>query len=255
MSASVDDDHHLRYSYRADVAPLHEALNSPSPLGNILDKIHRSHSGDGSQQNLSPDYHDSEKSEYSIFGEGSVATSVVSTVVDGVRHTISHWKILLYGQLISFFLAAAGAASEELNGTCHISIPITQTALVGGVLMFLGAFKMRGWFAGCRLARRTKNTSHDDSEEEESVDGENNQNTIQLPLNSDGDHFSFGDDKTDDGWATDDEHPASPIAKSSRIQSSQPRSFCCGLQTIHAPWWYYFCICALTHLLPSKILF
>mmetsp|Transcript_14958 Transcript_14958/g.27220 ORF Transcript_14958/g.27220 Transcript_14958/m.27220 type:complete len:528 (+) Transcript_14958:61-1644(+) len=256
MPTSTDDDHHP-YSYRADVAPLHEALHSPSPLGNILDNFHLRHSistEDGgdyvSRYNLSPgpgtNHNDGTlhtlKSEYSIFGAGSIASSAVTTVVGGVYHTISHWKILLFGQLLSFFLAAAGAASEELNGTCHVSVPLTQTALVGGVLMLLGAFKMRGWCAGCCLLRRGAKKGAGESNEEEifcsgSDDGENH-NTIRSPLNEDGDDLSFGDDQTD-GWVSDDdEHPTSPIAKS-RV-SSQPRSFCCGLQTIHAPWWAYF---------------
>mmetsp|Transcript_36910 Transcript_36910/g.79694 ORF Transcript_36910/g.79694 Transcript_36910/m.79694 type:complete len:432 (-) Transcript_36910:129-1424(-) len=158
-----------------------------------------------------------------MFGTGSIASSAVATVVGGVHNTIAHWKVLVFGQLLSFFLAAAGAASEELNGTCHVSVPLTQTALVGGVLMCLGAFKMKGWFAGCYLVRRRRKKKIGDLNENEE------ENFCSSPLNNngDGDDVSLRNSKND-GWD----------AK----RSSRPRSFCWGLQTIHAPWPAYFAV-------------
>jgi len=157
-----------------------------------------------------------------MFGTGSIASSAVATVVGGVHNTIAHWKVLVFGQLLSFFLAAAGAASEELNGTCHVSVPLTQTALVGGVLMCLGAFKMKGWFAGCYLVRLGRKKKIGDLNDEE-------ENFCSSPLNNngDGDDVSLRNAKND-GWG----------AK----RSARPRSFCWGLQTIHAPWPAYFAV-------------
>mmetsp|Transcript_27100 Transcript_27100/g.57197 ORF Transcript_27100/g.57197 Transcript_27100/m.57197 type:complete len:547 (+) Transcript_27100:129-1769(+) len=259
-TSSPDNDHHpyisSRKTSRADVAPLHEALHSPSPLGNILDNIHRSHTSasgsDASRYNLSPNprmpYDDGEGTINSTttFGAGSIASSAVATLVGGVRHSISHWRVLLFGQLISFFLAAAGAASEELNGTCHVSVPLTQTALVGAVLMLLGAVKMNGWCAGCCFLKRRRGFKINDgdrNEEEEDFcskgeDGEL-QTSIRTPLNEEEDDLAFRDDKND-GWGFDhdDEHTTTSMAKSKK--ASRPRSFCFGLQTIHAPWWAYF---------------
>eukprot|EP00584_Thalassiosira_punctigera_P006771 CAMPEP_0172542996 /NCGR_PEP_ID=MMETSP1067-20121228/13496_1 /TAXON_ID=265564 ORGANISM="Thalassiosira punctigera, Strain Tpunct2005C2" /NCGR_SAMPLE_ID=MMETSP1067 /ASSEMBLY_ACC=CAM_ASM_000444 /LENGTH=120 /DNA_ID=CAMNT_0013329323 /DNA_START=45 /DNA_END=403 /DNA_ORIENTATION=+ len=120
MSAPDDRDRHALYrsSYRADVAPLHDALHSPSPLGNILDDLHRSQrclrnlgnsnrDGDncdvdvvpynlGPGSNHNDDSHGT-KSDYTIFGAGSIASSAVATVVGGVHNTIAHWKVLIFG--------------------------------------------------------------------------------------------------------------------------------------------------------------
>ena len=140
--------------YRADVEPLQEAINSPSPLGSLLDKHHSNTNEDGSinsRHRLSPI-----NIENSVFGEGSIANSAVSTIIDGLHHSIAHWKVLLFGQLISFFIASTGAMSEELNSTCDLHIPLTQISLVGIVLMFLGAVNMRGWCSGCRNNRIKK---------------------------------------------------------------------------------------------------
>lgn len=252
------DDHHP-YSKRADVAPLHEALHSPSPLGNILDNIHRSNSKNGERSrsdsytlspmipaNLNDDTLSgrSVKSDYSLFGaEGSIGSSVVvSTIVSGVHRSISHWKILLFGQVISFFFAVAGAASEEMNKTCNVSIPLTQTTLVGFVLMLFGASRMRGWCAGCCLHREGKERGGDLADEEKSFyqgsGHSESRSSIRSPLNNDndGDSSSSGNRKSV-GFASD--RGQHPIAKL-RMAPPRTRSFCWGLQNIHAPWWVYF---------------
>ena len=226
-------------SYRADVEPLQEAINNtPSPLGSLLDKHHSSNSnedGSISRHRLSPINIDNS----SLFGEGSIANSVVSTIIDGLHHSIAHWKVLLFGQLISFFIASTGAMSEELNSTCDLHIPLTQITLVGIILMFLGAVNMRGWCSGCRNNRIKKKI--DISEEEEQFDcSKHNQS------NNDKDDLSISIKSNivmDDGWnrEKDNEKYDSTILKESRRRlSNQPRSFCFGLQTIHAPSWAYF---------------
>lgn len=170
--------------------------------------------------------------EYSMFGSSSVsvASTVTSTIVDGVQHSLAHWKVLLFGQCISFCLAAAGAASEELNGTCRVSVPLTQTALVGSLLMIVGACKLKGWCLGCRVGQPKKK----EDEEEESFcsaaadkeDGVQKQIMIQSSRSR-----QNNEEDQDDGSKVFAEKP-----------KSQPRSFCFGLQTIHAPWFLYFLV-------------
>lgn len=177
--------------------------------------------------------------EYSMFGSSSVslASTVTRTIVDGVQHSLAHWKVLLFGQCISFCLAAAGAASEELNGTCRVSVPLTQIALVGSLLMIVGACKLKGWCLGCRVGQPKKKdleNYEDDDEEEESFcsaaadkeDGVQKQIMIQSSRSC-----QNNEEEKDDGSIVFSEKP-----------TSQPRSFCFGLQTIHAPWFLYFLV-------------
>lgn len=44
----------------------------------------------------------------------SLAHTLVSTIADGVVHTIAHWKVILLGQGVSIVLAIAGATNEVL---------------------------------------------------------------------------------------------------------------------------------------------
>mmetsp|Transcript_7062 Transcript_7062/g.10393 ORF Transcript_7062/g.10393 Transcript_7062/m.10393 type:complete len:513 (+) Transcript_7062:84-1622(+) len=224
-------------SNRADVGELNAALRRPSPLGRVLDDLH-------GQECYSPTNSEQRSlsglqtiNEYSMFGSSSVsvASSVARTIVDGVQHSIAHWKVLLFGQAISFCLAAAGAASEELNGRCNVSVPLTQTALVGFLLMLLGACKMKGWGSGRLRAGQTDWDNHEDEEEESFCShepGDHNETMIrQSTLNDQ------NDDDIDDGGRIF-RIKTSPLEKS----KSQPRSFCFGRQTIHAPLWLYFIV-------------
>ena len=220
-------------SNRADVGELHAALRRPSPLGRVLDNLH------GEECYNSPTNSEQRSlsglqtiNDYSIFGSSSVsvASSVARTIVGGVQHSVAHWKVLLFGQLISFFLATAGAASEELNGKCSVSVPLTQTALVGVFLMILGACKMKGW--GSRAGQHHNKKDWDNHEEEED----------SFCSASDHPQPTLNDQNEDD-------HDGGNRVFRSKISSlelekpnSQPRSFCFGLQTIHAPLWLYFIV-------------
>ena len=254
-------------SFRADVDILQDALESPSPLGDRLDEIHRSSrsgSGDTSDkyslrrsQERNPN-DPATHNEFSLFGSiqggSTIANSVVSTVVDGIHHTIAHWKVLLFGQFISFCLALSGAASEELNAACDVSIPLTQTTVVGVVLMFLGAIRMKGWCAGCCLSLRPRgggnhgSSSTDDDDDDDTderrrsrrklwnMDDEDDEDDGSL-LTSEDKHVGWADTDDDE----DDRTQSSKYQAKDKtaMSSSHPRSFCCGLQTIHAPWWAY----------------
>ncbi|KAL7496391.1 hypothetical protein ACHAWT_004703 [Skeletonema menzelii] len=220
---------------RADVGELNAALRRPSPLGRVLDNLH-------GQECYSPTNSEQRSlsglqtiNEYSMFGSSSVsvASSVARTIVDGVQHSIAHWKVLLFGQLISFFLAAAGAASEELNGRCNVSVPLTQTSLVGLLLMILGACKMKGWGTGRLRSGQQSEKDWDNHEEEEEE---------SFCSHEPGEHQPTLDDHQHDNEQTGGNRvfrmKQSPREKS----KSQPRSFCFGLQTIHAPLWLYFIV-------------
>jgi hypothetical protein len=223
-------------SIRADVGELHAALRRPSPLGRVLDNLHgeECYSPSTDQRSLSGLQ---TINDYSLFGSSSlsVASSVARTIVDGVQHSIAHWKVLLFGQLISFFLAAAGAASEELNGRCSVSVPLTQTALVGSLLMLLGACKLKGWCSGLSRAGQHNNKDWDNHEEEEEESFCSNESDDQLMQQQTLNHDQ-NEDEHDGGSRVFMGKTAVEKLK------SQPRSFCFGLQTIHAPSWLYFIV-------------
>ena len=54
----------------------------------------------------------------------------VASLYDGVSRVKSHWRVLLAGQVLAFFLATSGAMSSSLYYECNISIPTAQTALI-----------------------------------------------------------------------------------------------------------------------------
>ncbi len=49
---------------------------------------------------------------------------------DGVSRIKSHWKVLLMGQALSFFLALSGAMASSLYYECNISMPTLQAGLI-----------------------------------------------------------------------------------------------------------------------------
>ena len=198
------------------VGELNVAVRRASPMARALDNL--------GQDCYSPA--NSEQRSVGVSVASSVASSVARTITDGVQHSIAHWKVLLFGQLISFFLAAAGAASEELNGACNVSVPLTQTTLVGVLLMLVGACKMKGWGSG-RLQSGQHNEKDMDNREED--EGE----SFCSPT------FDQNDDDNDGGSRVFTYRMKKPPLEKSK---SQPRSFCFGLQTIHAPLWLYFIV-------------
>ena len=50
----------------------------------------------------------------------SLAHTLVSTIADGVVHTIEHWKVILLGQGVSIVLAIAGATNEVLVSISYV---------------------------------------------------------------------------------------------------------------------------------------
>lgn len=54
----------------------------------------------------------------------------MASLYDGVSRVRSHWRVLLAGQVLAFFLAASRAIASSLYYDCNISIPTAQTALI-----------------------------------------------------------------------------------------------------------------------------
>ncbi|EJK56884.1 hypothetical protein THAOC_23138, partial [Thalassiosira oceanica] len=105
----------------ADLEPLHTTADEELSGGGDLDTVR------------------SEISSLAGGGGGSLAVSAVGTIAAGVRQSIAHWRVLLFGQGIALSFALAGAASEELNGVCGVSIPLSQTSVVAVFLSAMGA--------------------------------------------------------------------------------------------------------------------
>ena len=87
------------------------------------------------------------------FGLGSsVAPSVaqtINTLVEGLWHTIAHWRVLAFGQLLSLLLAVTGAASASLNMDCHLSAPTFQSLFVYVALAMHAPGLIRGGAGRC----------------------------------------------------------------------------------------------------------
>merc|ERR550539_935539 len=64
---------------------------------------------------------------------------------DGISRVKSHWKVLISGQVLSFFLALSGAMGSSLFYECNVSLPTTQAALVFLFMSFhiLNLFKQK----------------------------------------------------------------------------------------------------------------
>jgi solute carrier family 35 protein F1/2 len=68
--------------------------------------------------------------EFDAFSQvSSIATATISSIRDSIAYTFEHWKILLFGQVLSFLLACNGAAQATLNFECSLSAPAFSMSL------------------------------------------------------------------------------------------------------------------------------
>ena len=58
----------------------------------------------------------------------------IFSIHQGVDHTADQWKILLFGQVLSFLFASQGAAQSTLHLQCSLSAPAFATGLVYVIL-------------------------------------------------------------------------------------------------------------------------
>lgn len=83
--------------------------------------------------------HDDENDSYGSFGNQSMYS--MSSITDGISHVMAHWKVLLFGQLLSVAMAASGASATDLVNRCSLNAPTFQFGLLyfalTGHLVFL----------------------------------------------------------------------------------------------------------------------
>jgi solute carrier family 35 protein F1/2 len=168
---------------------------------------------------------------------GSVAFTITSTIVDGLVHTVAHWKVLVLGQAISLVLAAAGASNEILDSECGVSAPSTYNAFAYGIVAVIGLIPFR---------KESKRRMNDD------IDEEQLRFHIGDADNDDADNDGTGD-HSDDELTVEHESPtkrsffairgnytADAQSRGSKSKSRVKYPFLCGAFTIHAKWYYYF---------------
>lgn len=170
---------------------------------------------------------------------GSVAFTITSTIVDGLIHTVAHWKVLLLGQAISLVLAGAGASNEVLDTECGVSTPSLYNALSYGIVALFGLLPFK---------RETKLRLSEEVDEEQlrfHVGGEDDDYA---------DHCSTGN-QSEDELTVEHESPTKRsffsirgkyTADSKRHDRETKKRakypFLCGIFTIHVKWYYYFII-------------
>jgi len=66
----------------------------------------------------------------------SLGAQTLVTLEEGVRHALSHWKIIVLGQILSFLTASSGAAQAGLHLECNVSAPFLSIAMTFFVLSF-----------------------------------------------------------------------------------------------------------------------
>ena len=152
---------------------------------------------------------------------GSVAFTITSAIVDGVIHTIAHWKILVLGQAISLVLAAAGATSEILDMECGVSTPATYN----GFAYFLATL-----FCFLPFRRECKKRLENEIDEEQLRFHVENDNVDRDSVGSE-DELTVEHESTSRGnYGPNDK----------RNQNKREYPFLCGSLTIHTKWYYYF---------------
>lgn len=63
----------------------------------------------------------------------TIAQMTLASIEDAVRYAVAHWKIIIFGQLISFLSASAGASQATLSHKCDLNAPAFSSAF-----MYLG---------------------------------------------------------------------------------------------------------------------
>jgi len=186
---------------------------------------------------------------------GSIALTLVSTIADGLHHSIAHWKVLLLGQAVSLILAIAGATNEVLATECKVSAPSLYNAC---------GFFLVSIFGGIQLYRETRRSklniaNHQGvntlqlSEEQESLSVQQQQQDDGIIEEEDDDELTIEDDETsikrsifsslrgrNNNNVVKRQSNSSNGSDSKLSRLKYP--FCFGLFTIHAKWYYYFAV-------------
>lgn len=64
----------------------------------------------------------------------SLGAQTLVTLEEGARHALAHWKIVVFGQILSFLTASAAAAQAGLYLACNVSAPCFTIAMTFFVL-------------------------------------------------------------------------------------------------------------------------
>jgi len=112
------------------------------------------------------------------------------------RRLRDNWKVLVLGQILSFFLASAGAAQATLEFSCGLSVPTFAMSLVYVVVfsIHMPMLVSRRWHQWqCRILRRKHRRERLPTQEDNACDATNRHHP-------NGEHQGIGDDE--DGVAS-----------------------------------------------------
>ena len=189
-------------------------------------------------------------------GGDSLAFTITSTIVDGIVHTVAHWKVLLLGQAVAIVLAIAGATNEVLSLECRVSAPSTYNAfgyclvgIVGGFLLKRSERKrIKQGGADVEELKQIRNTENNEGDND---DGDDDHDEVDDDLTLEDDdsprkRYSFFSTLRGSSNAkarSPDQggrHGTDTRSHGSNSKHPQQYSFLFGLFTIHTKWYYYF---------------
>lgn len=196
-------------------------------------------------------HHETTSAVGSASAVGSLANTITSTLVDGLAHTVAHWKVLLLGQAVSLVLAIAGGTSEVLSLECGVSAPSTFNAF---------GYLVVAIFGGCALRKEQRSLSEetifrgdeidniaangDGADENEDVDDEEDDLTMEDDSPAKRSFFSLRLNNTNDNNLHRNQRDKYRLdgSQGSNSKMRQQYPFLCGLFTINAPGYYYFLV-------------
>jgi len=83
-----------------------------------------------------PNENDVDVDDCSTSTQSCACSSVSSTIKLGLYHSLHEWKIVAFGQFISFLVFGSAAATSELEEKCSLNYPAFQSSFTYFLLMF-----------------------------------------------------------------------------------------------------------------------
>ena len=163
----------------------------------------------------------------------SITQTVTSTIVDGLVHTISHWRVILLGQGIALVLAVAGATNAILSMECKVSAPSTYNAFGYCIIAIFGAFALK------REEKLNKTSGMNNTEEQERFQS----SAEPSQGDEDDDELTMGSEPRQTRFSFRRSQRDKPTRLGNNSTGSKDKvrtyPFLFGLFTIHAKWYYY----------------
>lgn len=160
-------------------SPIRLSTNGKSPSASPLNGIYSDNNDSFHQEQLPDEVDDDDDNENDDDDDNndpsSTTASLVTTVcccyswleymwdafgMPKIYQLLANWKILTYGQILSFMLAAGGAAQSALYVNCHLNTPTTFT--LAFVYFFLSLHMIPIYFSFKSQATMTLVPSSDD---------------------------------------------------------------------------------------------